>query len=262
MKDFTTIDLNIDQKIATVWLNRPEAHNAFNGIMIRELIKCYEYVGQLKDPRVIILRGKGKSFCSGADLQWMTQSVDYDVSLKNSAEMAACFNTIHNSAKPTIAIVHGAVYGGANGLMCASDIAIAIENTKFSFPELRVGLVPSTILPYVLMRMNPHKAKLYMYTGRIIRDEEALASGLVDYIFSNSEIEAQTQILVDELLKSSPHAIAECKSLINIFSEKMTQKKMIDKTVKSITTMKLSEEGREGVSAYFEKRIPKWMNDL
>jgi len=261
MKEFTTITLDINKKIATVWLNRPEIHNAFNGVMISELIECYEYLEQLKDIRIILLRGKGKSFCSGADLQWMMQS-DKDIANLNSMEMASCFQTIYKATKPTIAIVHGAIYGGANGLMCACDIAIAADNAKFSFPELRVGLVPSTIVPYILMRLNPHKTKLLMYTGKIIQATEALSSGLIDYLFPEKNMEEQVQTIVDEILKSSPRALTECKSLINVFAEKMVEQEMIDKTVKSITRMKLSEEGREGMTAFLEKRVPKWMNDI
>jgi methylglutaconyl-CoA hydratase len=260
MKEFSTIELDINKKIATIWLNRTEVHNAFNEVMISELMQCFNYVEELKDIRVIVLRGKGKSFCSGADLQWMAQYNDnYEVNLADSVKMAACFHAIYKIPKPTIAIVHGTVFGGANGLMCACDIAIAAGNTRFSFPELRIGLVPSTILPYVLQRINAHKAKLLMYTGKIIDAREALELGLIDELFSD-EIEKKVHELIDKIIRSGPDAITECKSLINHYSGKMIERDIITHTAESITKIKMSQEGQEGTSAFFEKRAPDWTN--
>ncbi len=261
MKEFTTIELGLNKKIATVWLDRTSVHNAFNDVMIGELLQCFTYVEQLKDIRVIVLRGKGKTFCSGADLQWMVQSnYDYETNLASSMKMAACFQTIYKIAKPTIAVVHGTVYGGANGLMCACDIAIAAKNTRFSFPELRVGLVPSTILPYVLQRVNPHKAKWLMYTGEIIDGQKALETGLIDDLFAEHEIEKKLQELIDKIVRSGPEATTECKTLINNLSEKMIERDMIARTAESITKIRMSQEGQEGTSAFFEKRSPDWIH--
>lgn len=263
MNSFKTIELETNNKIATIWLNRPKVHNAFNEQMISELIECFGNLEELKEIGVILLRGKGKSFCSGADLQWMLQSEknSYHENLKDSLEMANCFRTIHQFLKPTIAIVHGTVFGGANGIMCACDIAIAANNTRFSFPELRIGLVPSTILPYVLTRMNQHKAKLLMFSGRIVNASAALESGLIDYLFDEAELEKNLQMLLNDLLKASSNAILECKSLINDFSNKSMEKDIIS-SVESITKIKMSGHGREGVSAFLEHRSPNWIKDL
>jgi methylglutaconyl-CoA hydratase len=260
MKDFKTIELSLNNKIATIWLNRREVHNAFNDVMIEELVQCFTYVDKLKEIRVVVLRGRGKSFCSGADLHWMIHNnIDYESNLASSVNMAACFHTIYKISKPTIAMVHGNVFGGANGLMCACDIAIAMDNTRFSFPELRIGLVPSTILPYVLQRINPHKAKLLMYTGKIIDGPEALETGLIDDIYPDHEIERNLRELMDKIIRSGPEAITECKWLINNFSEKKIERDVITQTAESITKIRMSQEGQEGTSAFFEKRSPGWI---
>jgi len=263
MNTYKTIELEINKKVATIWLNRPEVHNAFNQQMIHEITECFGKLEKLKEIGVIILRGRGKSFCSGADLQWMIESekADYQENYRNSKQMANCFQTIHQSSRPTIALVHGTVFGGANGIMCACDIAIAADNARFSFPELRIGLVPSTVLPYVLTRMNQHKTKLFMYTGRIVSGPIALETGLIDYLFVEAELEKNLQMLLNDLLKASSNAILECKSLINNFLNKTIEEE-ISSSVESITKIKMSEHGREGVSAFLEHRSPKWINDL
>jgi methylglutaconyl-CoA hydratase len=263
MNSYKTIEVEIKKKVATVWLNRPEVHNAFNKQMIKEITECFRKLEKIKVIGVIIIRGKGKSFCSGADLQWMIESEkeDYGENYKDSMEMANCFKIIHQCSRPTIALVHGTVFGGANGILCACDIAIAADNTRFSFPELRIGLVPATIMPYILTRVNQHKAKLLMYTGRVVNATTALETGLIDHIFDEAEMEKNLQMLVTDLLKASSNAILECKSLINTFSDETIGKEIIS-SVESITKIKMSEHGREGVSAFLEHRSPKWINDL
>jgi methylglutaconyl-CoA hydratase len=263
MNAFKTIDLTIEKKTATIWLNRPEVHNAFNEQMITELTECFGKLEKSKDIGIIIIRGKGRSFCSGADLKWMIQSEkeNYQENFKDSQEMANCFRTIYQSSKATVALVHGTVFGGANGIMCACDIVLAAENTRFSFPELRIGLVPSTILPYILSRMNQHKAKLLMYTGRIVGGRIALEAGLVDYLFDETEMEKNLLLLINDLLKASSNALKECKSLINNFTNKTIENEIVS-SVESITRIKMSEHGREGITAFLENRSPKWINDL
>jgi methylglutaconyl-CoA hydratase len=262
MKVYKTIEVEINKTVATLWLNRPDVHNAFNGQMISEITECFEKLETTKDIRAIIIRGKGKSFCSGADLQWMIQSENdnYQENLKGSLEMANCFRTIYNTSKPTIALVHGTIFGGANGLTCACDIVIAGHNTRFSFPELKIGLVPSTIMPYVLTRVNQHTAKLLMYTGRIISGSAAYELGLVDYLIDEPELEKNLKLILNDLMKASANAIAECKSLINGFSNNSLEKKIVT-SVESITKIKMSEDGREGISAFLEKRKPYWVHD-
>jgi methylglutaconyl-CoA hydratase len=263
MQKYTTIELNISKQVAIIWLNRTEVHNAFNDVMVNELIQCFTYVEQLNDIRVIILRGKGKSFCSGADLQWLGRpnQGDYGANLAESMKMADCFHAIYESPKPTIAVVHGNVYGGANGFMCACDLAMAVDDTKFSFPELRVGIVPATILPYVLQRVNQHKAKWLMYTGKVINAPQAFEAGLIDYLCPENELEGKIQELISNLLKSGPYALMECKSLINKLSGKMVESATIKGTAELITKIKMSKEGQEGILAFFEKRPPDWNNE-
>lgn len=262
MENFSTIEVVIKKSVATIWLNRPQVHNAFDEQMLNELTECYKYLDNLQDVRIVILRGKGKSFCSGADLQWMMDSRnDYQSSQNSSLILANCFNTIYKTTKPTIAIVHGNVLGGANGLVCASDMAIAIESTKFSFTELRIGLVPATILPYVLSRLNQHSAKVLMYTGRKFREKEAKEKGYIDYVISENEADGYIQTIVNDLLLASPNAITECKSLVNNFSNKAIDDFMITASIESITRTRMMEDSREGISAFFEKRLPGWAAD-
>jgi methylglutaconyl-CoA hydratase len=180
---------------------------------------------------------------------------------KNEADskaMAKCLNSIYKCAKPTIAFVHGAAIGGGIGLLCACDFIIAETNSFFSLSELRVGLVPSTIMPYVLTKMNQHIVKMLMFSGEKISAIKAHQFGLIEQLFEKPEIEDKLKLIINDIMLSSPDAIKESKKIINYLNDKTNYEKMINKTIKSITEMKLAKNSKEGISAYLGKRLPNW----
>jgi methylglutaconyl-CoA hydratase len=260
MKEFNTLELEIDSSVATVWLNRPEVHNAFNREMLNELTQCFKFLNKSEEIRVILLRGRGKSFSSGADLKWMfdSENKSYKKNKADSIAMAKCLKSIYSCTKPTIAIVHGAVIGGGIGILCTCDFTIAETNTFFSLSEFRVGLVPSTIMPYLLKKMNQHKLKMLMFSGKKLTSTEAHRIGLIEELYDTNAIEMKLKLFINDILKSSPDAINESKALMNFLYNKSDSEKIMNKTVKSITKMKMSKSSIEGISAYMEKRLPNW----
>ncbi len=197
-QDFQTIEFEVKESILTVWLSRPQIHNALNEIMISELLECFTSVNEMDDIRVVVLRGKGKSFCAGADLNWMRDvaNYSYEQNYKESLQLANCFYAIYTCKKPTIAMVHGAAIGGANGLLAACDFAFADENTVFSLSEVKIGIVPACISPYIIKRVGEYHAKDLMLTGRRIQGNEAEKFGLVNKSFSEDQMEIHLNSLV------------------------------------------------------------------
>jgi len=155
-QEYKTIEFEIKNEVGIVWLNRPEIHNAFNEVMISELLDIFEKINSIDDVRIVMLRGRGKSFCAGADLNWMRNvaGYSYEENFKESLNLSKCFYAIYTCTKPTIAVVHGAAIGGANGLLAACDFAYADENTTFSLSEVKIGIVPACISPYITKRVG------------------------------------------------------------------------------------------------------------
>lgn len=257
---YTTIETEQHYHIATVWLNRPDVRNALNDTMIAELIHAFETLGGDEAVRVITLRGRGKVFCAGADLKWMkaTSTSGYKESLEENRQLARCFQTVYNTPKPTIAVVHGAAMGGANGLIAACDFAYAADDTLFAFSEVRLGLVPATIAPYILKRIGEAKAKELMLTGRQFHAKEATQAGLINQVLQEMELESKVAELIQELLKAGPVSIAACKQLLHRLSVKELEA-VIPDTIEAIARARSSAEGQEGMQAFFEKRKPNWM---
>ncbi len=173
--EYQTLFIEYNGRIATIWLNRPDIRNAFNEVMIGELIKAFKEVESKNDIRIIFLRGKGKAFCAGADLNWMRDvaNYSYDQNLKESLQLSECFNTIYNCKIPTVAVVHGAAIGGANGLLAACDIAVCTDDTVFSLSEVKIGIVPACISPFVMKRVGEYGSRELMLTGRRINGKAA-----------------------------------------------------------------------------------------
>ena len=182
MQDYTTIFYECKDKIATVWLNRPGIRNAFNEVMISELTNCFKELNKEKDVRAVLLRGKGKCFCAGADLNWMRDvtKYSYEENYQESYRLSQCFYSIYTCKKPTIALVHGAAIGGANGLLAACDMAYCDDETIFSLSEVKIGVVPACISPYILKRVGEFAARELMLTGKRIRGKEAERLRLVN----------------------------------------------------------------------------------
>ncbi len=262
MKDYHTIQIDIHIHIATVWLNRPEAQNAVNNEMLQELTESFQLLNNDSNVRVIIVRGKGKSFSAGADLKKMLEKnkSGFDENLEDGKLWTQCLSQIYNCSKPVIAVATGNVFGGGNGLLAATDIVLAEKDSVFSFSEVKIGLAPSTILPYVLTRLNEHKAKLLMFTGKRISAIEALQYNLVDFVLSQNEMELTLESLINDITSASPNGIKEIKFLIRELKKGLSYDQINDLTANSIARLKISEEAFEGISAFLAKRKPVWNN--
>jgi len=262
MTMYSTIEFEQNADLGIIWLNRPEIHNAFNELMIRELIECFEAINGMDDIRIVILRGKGKSFCAGADLNWMRDVARYtfEQNYKESLNLSKCFFTIYTCKKPTIAMVHGAAIGGANGLLASCDFAYADDNTTFSLSEVKIGVVPACISPYVTKRVGEYGSRELMLTGRRIKGKEAEQFRLVNKSLPAEELESYVASVVDLLRTSGPKAMSQCKNLIFNISNMETLGQALESTARMIAEIRASEEGQEGMAAFLEKRKPKWTN--
>ena len=254
-----TIVYRTDGKIAQVAFNRPDVHNAFNDTMINELNTVFEEIEKRSDVRVVIVTGKGKSFCAGADLNWMRRVKDYSYedNLKESLDLAEMLYKMYASSKPTIARVNGAAIGGGTGLVAVCDIAIAADRAKFSFSEVKLGLIPACISPYVLKKCGEGRCREFFLTGERLTAARAHAAGLVNAIVPLEEIDAYIENIVKLLISSGPEAIAKCKELLRNVAE-MSLEDAKKFTAEVIAQLRISDEGQEGMNAFLEKRQPKW----
>src|SRR5687768_9843303 len=211
------LKLDIQPPIAHVTLDRPDVHNAFNDVLIAEVTNAFNDLAARTDVRVIILRANGKSFCAGADLNWMKQRVAYthDENVQDARTMAGMFMSIARCPKPVIARVHGTALGGGSGLVAACDIAIAVESAQFGFTEVKLGILPSVISPFVIARIGPGAAREYFLTGERFSASVALSLGLVQHVVPDqTALDALIDTKVQQLLTSAPGAVAAAKELI------------------------------------------------
>jgi methylglutaconyl-CoA hydratase len=247
--------------VSTIWLNRPELHNAMDDLLIAELTEAFLLVRKNRSIRVVVLRGKGKSFCAGADLNYMKgiASFGFEENIKDGNKLASLFKAIYDSPAPTIALVHGAAFGGANGLLAACDIVIAEENTTFAFSEVKLGIAPATIAPFVIKRIGEFGAKELMMTGKRFKAREAEKWHLVNHAVNENVLEETLDKTIKQLMGSAPEAVGETKSLIEevVGSPEITQE-LITSTVERIAKLRASEEGQEGMAAFLEKRKARW----
>ena len=261
MNTYTTIDFSTNNGLANITLSRPDIRNAFNEVMIAELTGAYIEAGKMEDIRVIILKGEGKSFCAGADLNWMrdVSTYSYEQNYAESYRLSECFYSIYSSTKPTIAVVHGAAIGGANGLLAACDIAVCDDETVFSLSEVKIGIVPACISPYVIKRVGEYGARELMLTGRRISGKEAETYKLVNKSLPANQIDEYIDQLIQMLLTSGPKAITHCKNLINKVVNEIDLDEALTYTAQMIAEIRASAEGQEGMAAFLEKRKPKWV---
>lgn len=261
MNKFETIELDIQNEVGTIWLNRPNIHNAFNEVMIAELIKMFQEIKTIDEIRIVVLRGKGKSFCAGADLNWMRNVAKYayDDNYAESLNLSKCFYEIYTCPKPTIALVHGAAIGGANGLLAACDFAFADENTTFSLSEVKIGIVPACISPYVTKRVGEYGSKELMLTGKRFNGEEAAYHRLVNISMPSEKLDSYLQEVIELLKTSGPKAMSHCKNLLYDVANTLSLEEAIGYTAKMIADIRASDEGQEGMAAFLEKRKPNWV---
>jgi len=262
MKTFNTINFTTGKGIAIIALNRPEIRNAFNEVMIAELTEAFREASTMDDIRVIILKGVGKSFCAGADLNWMrdVSTYSYEQNYAESYRLSECFYAVYSSPKPTIAVVHGAAIGGANGLLAACDIAVCDQETVFSLSEVKIGIVPACISPYVIKRVGEYGARELMLTGRRITGPEAESYKLVNKSLPADQIDNYLDKMIQMLLTSGPAAVTHCKKLIDKVVNHISMNEALSYTAQMIAEIRASAEGQEGMAAFLEKRKPGWVD--
>lgn len=260
--DFKTIKIQLGESMAWVNLDRPEVRNALNPLMIRELTEAIDWLNSRDDIRVIILKGNGKSFCAGADLAYMKEMANYsyDQNVADADQLSKLFRTIYYCNKAVIAVVHGACIGGANGIIAAADIVIAETLTKFAFSEVRLGITPATISPFVVQKIGNTAAKELMLTGRIFTATEAKDFRLVNVVTDESQLVYMERQYIDHFMHASPDAVAECKNLLRLVSGTGDPTAPVfHETATLIASQRISKAGQEGMAAFFEKRKPKWV---
>ena len=243
----------------TVTLNRPQVHNAFDETLIQEITACFERLSEDAGVRAIVLRGAGESFCAGADLHWMRRMADYSEAENraDAAKLQRMFATIADCPKPTLARVQGAAIGGGVGLVAVCDIAIAASEAKFALSEVRLGLVPAVIAPYVLQKIGMGASRALFVTGERFGADEALRSGLIQQAINADELDAAIQKKLEALLQAGPQAIASAKRLLRDIADK-TPEQAAETTIACIAALRVSPEGQEGIRAFLEKRKPEW----
>ena len=254
-----TIKYKIQNNVARVTLNRPEIHNAFNETMIAELLTLYQELGKMDSVRVVVITGAGKSFCAGANLNWMGGVIkySYEQNLQESLQLAELFYTMYSLPKPTIALVNGAAIGGGAGMVAVNDLVIASEGAKFSFSEVKLGLVPACISPYVIRKVGENRSRELFLTGDRVDAQKAFAFGFVNQVVPQDKLEVAAQQQIEQLLSSGPQALAICKDLLEKVPQ-MSLEQAKTYTAESIAALRVSVEGQEGMKAFFEKRKPRW----
>ncbi len=244
----------------TVALHRPEARNAFNAAMIAEL---YETFTHLPDTlRAIVLTGEGPAFCAGADVHWMRDSIQRteEENRQDAARMEAMFRAIDECPVPVIGRVMGPALGGGMGLIAACDIVIATPDAQFGYTEVRLGIVPAVISPFSLAKIGERSARRYFLTGEIFDAATAHTIGLVHEVVMPDQLDGRVQAVVDTLLKNGPHAVRTAKELIRRVT-RLSRDEAREYTIATIARARISAEGQDGLSAFLEKRKPRWLSE-
>ncbi len=256
--------LEVDGPIGIVTLNNPERHNAFDDVLIAQLTAIFKSLDANKDVRVVILSSVGKSFSAGADLNWMKRMAAYsqDENFRDAMGLAELMRTLHGLSKPTIARVQGAAFGGGVGLVACCDMAVGTQATTFSLSEAKIGLIPAVISPYVIAAIGERAAHRYFLTAERFDAAEAYRLGLLHELAQgDEEMDDKINDLVTALLACSPNAVSEGKSLIAAVANRPIGNELVIDTAQRIARVRASEEGREGVTAFLEKRKARWVVD-
>jgi methylglutaconyl-CoA hydratase len=247
-----------------VWLtlDRPEIHNAFDDRLIADLTIELDGLGADESMRVVVLTGAGRSFSAGADLNWMRRTTSYGEveNLADARALAELMQTLNELPKPTVARVNGAALGGGTGLVACCDIVVASERATFGTTEVRLGLIPSVIGPYVLAAVGSRQARRLMLTGERIDAAEAARLGLVHEVVPAEQLDGAIERIIDELLKNGPAALAAAKGLIRDLGGRPIDAALIDDTAKRIARLRATPEAKEGVGAFLEKRPAAWLS--
>ncbi len=257
----THLFISVADHIARITLNRPEVRNAFNDEVISELTAAFTDADLAADVRVIVLAANGPAFCAGADLNWMRRMADYsyEENLADANQLAQMLRVIATCSKPTIAVVQGDAYAGGTGLIAACDIAVAVDMAQFCVSEVKLGLIPATISPYLIRAMGVRGAQRYWLTAERFSADQAERMGLVSEVVAASELDAAVAKLCKALCLASPNAIASTKKLMDAVIDTPITPAVIACTVKEIAGIRASAEGREGVQSFLQKRKPAWL---
>ena len=257
------VALSLGGPVAHVVLDRPEARNAFDGAMVRELTDAVGAASARDDVRVLVLAGRGSVFCAGADLEWMEKagSLSREENLEDARALFELFHAIDRSPKAVVAAVQGAALGGGAGLVAAADIVVAEEGARFGFTEVRLGLVPAVISPFVVRKIGASAARELFLTGERFTAARAAAIGLVQRVVPLDELDAAVDERVGELLRAAPGAVAAAKGLVRSVSGPPVES-LRELVCRLIAERRASEEGREGLQAFLEKREPEWVTGL
>ena len=255
------LDLRFDAGVSTVTLNRPDVRNAFNEEVIAELTAVFLELGRRPEVRCVVLAASGTAFCAGADLNWMQRMASYsrDENLDDATALARMLEVIYQCPKPTIAKVQGDVYAGGLGLVAACDIAIAADTAHYCVSEVRIGLIPATISPYLIRAMGARAAHRFFLTAERFGAAQATACGLVHEAVPAGDLDARVVALARTLVQVGPEAVKACKKLLHDVAGQDMGDSLLEDTAERIADIRVTPEGREGIAAFLDKRKPSWL---
>jgi methylglutaconyl-CoA hydratase len=256
-----TVEIERRDGVATVWMNRPDKHNAFDAHLIDGLTEAFSELAEEDAVRVVILAGRGRSFSAGADLKWMLAAAEagFETNFEDARQLAQMLKTVASSRKPTIARIHGQALGGGVGLAAACDICIASLNAHFAMTEVRMGLIPATIGPYVLRAIGPRQAQRYFLTGERLSAARAVEIGLAHEAVEIEHLDMRIAKIAESLVQGGPDAQAAAKLLVRSLSGRAIDDALIDETARLIARTRASKEAKEGIGAFLGKGPPQWL---
>lgn len=259
MKDYKTLLVQKKNDIFEIILQRPDIHNAFDDVLISELIDVFKNAREDSSLRILTITGEGKSFCAGADINWMKRMKEYtfEENYNDSYQLSEMFHMLHTLPIPTIAKVNGAAIGGGVGLVAACDIVIASTKAFFSLSEVKIGLVPACISPYLIYRINGGSLPYYFLSGKRFNADVAKQIGLVNEVVEHEKLDETVTELVEKIISCGPNALKMAKELLDKVPG-MKPEEYMKYTSKMIADLRISDEGQEGLSAFLEKRKPNW----
>jgi len=255
------LTLHFERGVETVTLNRPEVRNAFNDEVIAELTAVFSELARRSEVRCVVLAGNGPAFCAGADLNWMKRMAGYtrEENLADAAALARMLEVIYHCPKPTVARVQGDVYAGGMGLVAACDMAVSVDSAQYCLSEVKLGLIPATISPYVVRAMGARAAHRYFLTAERFGAAEALRIGLVHEVVPAEQLDAAVATLTQALVSAGPEAMKACKKLLHDVAGQEITAGLVQRTVEGIADIRASDEGREGIQSFLGKRKPTWL---
>ena len=261
MMNWQSIDITMHERVATVTLNRPDVRNAFNEHTIAELALAFDELGRDEDVRAIVLAANGAAFCAGADLNWMKAMAGYShaENLADATKLADMLRTIYLCTKPVVARVQGDCYAGGMGLVAACDVIVAADGVNFCLSEVKLGLIPATISPYVIKAMGENAARRYFLTAERFNAAEARRIGFAHEVVPADALDATVAAIVKALVNNSPNAVGEAKRLVREMSGRAIDDALLADSAERIAAIRASLEGREGVASFLEKRKPSWL---